>query len=253
MSYRVQSVERGIELLLSLTAGPQTVTDIARNTGLAKGTAFRLLASLGHHQFVVREPGGSRYMLGPGLLPLVKEIKSTFGWIGALAGQVLRELCEWTGETVIVHVRIGAERVCVEELPSPHLLRYTADVGSTAPIYIGSAGKVLLASMDVAELDRLLAQVDLVALTDASITDREELLREVERARERGWATSAGERVEGAAALSVPIRRAGGVVAALSVLGPAERFTAEKQEAYLPMVQRTAAAIERVASNAGGR
>jgi len=253
VSYRVQSVERGIDILTALKDGPQTVTEIAAATGLAKGTAFRLLASLGYQQFVVREPRGSRYMLGPGLLPLMYEIKASFGWIGALAGAPLRSLWKRTGETVTVNVRIGTERICVEELPSAQPIRYTADIGAAAPLHIGSAGKVLLAFMDEAELEELLPQLTMAGGTDRAIKQRTQLLEEVELTRERKWATSAGERVLGSGALSVPVRVPGMVLAALSVLGPLDRLTEEKQQEYLPLVQRTARAIERSIASSNGK
>jgi DNA-binding IclR family transcriptional regulator len=243
MSYRVQSVERGIEILKALTDGPKSVTQIASETNLAKGTAFRLLASLGYHQFVVREPGSSRYLLGPGLLPLVQEITSTFGWIGALAGEPLRDLWRRTGETVTVHVRIGTDRACVEELPSDQAVRYTASVGATDPIHVGAAGKVLLAFLDEGELDKLLAHLRLGAVTSKSITSRQQLEEELRRTRELGWAESEGERIEGAAAVSVPVRLPG-MHAALSVLGPAQRMTAEERTRIVPLALKTAATIE---------
>jgi DNA-binding IclR family transcriptional regulator len=251
MSYRVQSIERGIEILKALTEGPKSVTQIASETGLAKGTAFRLLASLGHHQFVVREPGSSRYLLGPGLLPLVQEITTTFGWIGSLAGEPLRELWQRTGETVTVHVRIGTNRACVEELPSEQPVRYTASVGATDPIHVGSAGKVLLAFLDEDDLQKLMPHLRLGAVTSRSITSRQQLDEELRRTRELGWAESEGERIEGAAAVSVPVRLPG-MLAALSVLGPVQRMNADERARIVPQALNTAATIERVVQRLNG-
>ncbi|MBS1860274.1 MAG: IclR family transcriptional regulator [Actinobacteria bacterium] len=243
MSYRVQSVERSIDVLEALAAGPKTVTEISRETGLAKGTAFRIMSSLAYKQFVVREPGGSRHLLGPGLLPLIANIQATFGWVEALAGQELRELWLATGETVVVHLRFGSQRVCVGELPSPEAIRYVATVGSTEPIHVGSAGKVLLACMPEDELEKLLPTLDLQPITEHSIASLDVLRKEVELARGRGWAISLGERIEGAASISVPVRIPG-AWAALSVLGPAVRMTAEKREAYIDLARKTGAKVE---------
>lgn len=254
MSYAVQSVHRGVDILVALRAGPRTVTELARDTGLAKGTAFRIVSSLGHRRFVVKEPGSNRYMLGPGLLPLVYEIHSSFGWIGAFAGDVLEQLWKRTGETVTIHVRMGAERICVVEHPSPKPIRYTAPIGSSAPISVGSAGKVLLAAMDPDDFAKLVNELPLDPITENSITDRARLIEEVELARERGWATSAGERVPGSSAVSVPIHIADlgsmGVIA-LSVLGPADRIPPERIEEYLPLLIDSAAKIEKQLEDKG--
>jgi IclR family acetate operon transcriptional repressor len=251
MPYRVQSIERGIDILNVLAEGPQSVTEVAQRTSLAKGTAFRLLASLSYHHYVVREPGGTRYLLGPGLLPLIQHLTSTFGWIMALAGDPLRELWKETEETVTVHVRIGVSRVCVEEIPSPHALRYTASIDATVPVHVGAAGKILLAFEPPDEVDKLFPQLTLEPLTAGSITDLDELKRELELTRARGWAESAGERIEGSAAVSAPVQLEG-MLAALSVLGPAQRMTPDVQQSYVPLVQRTAAAVERLVARANG-
>jgi DNA-binding IclR family transcriptional regulator len=244
VSYRVQSLERGIDILRALAGAPKTVTEIAAETRLSKGTAFRLLASLSYKQFVVREQAGSRYVLGPGLLPLIGRTQATFGWIGALAREPLRELWTRTGETVLVHVRIGTQRVCVEELASEHPIRYVASLGAAEPIHVGSAGKMLLACMPEAEFEALLPKLRLERLTERSITDRDELRRQVAAARERGWAESEGERIAGAGSLSVALRLAGGTCAALSVLGPVDRVGPAQRRQFLPIAQRVAAAIE---------
>lgn len=246
MSYQVQSLKRGIDILRALSDGPRTVTEIARETELAKGTAFRLLASLAYQQFVVRETGGSRYTLGPGLLPLLENTHSTFGWVGALVEAPLRELRAQTVETVVVHIRLGTQRVCVEELASTASLRYVATVGATVPIHVGSAGKVLLACMPQDGLAELLSHLQLEAVTDRSITDLATLHREIELTRRRGWATSAGERIAGSSSLSVPVALPNGRWASLSVLGPADRLTNAEIERLLPLAKRTATKMERL-------
>lgn len=243
MTTRIQSVERAIDVLRVLAAGPQTVTTVANATGLAKGTVSRLLASLTHARFVVREAGSRRYMLGPGLLGLVAEVKTTFGWVGALAGPVLNALRDETGETITVHIRIGMERVCVDELPSPHPLRYTASVGSVDSLHIGSAGRVLLAFMDERERENTIAALRLDPVTENTITDRDALRREIELTRERGWAISIAERTQGSAALSVPVHGLDSV-AALSVLSPKERLTRDRCEQFLPRLREASKAIE---------
>ena len=65
--------------------------------------------------------------------------------------------------------------------------------------------------------------------TNATIVDRAQLARELEAARERGYATIEDELEVGLAAVASPIHDAAGtVVAALSVAGPTARLTAPR-------------------------
>lgn len=243
---RVQSVERCIDILTLLASGPENLTGIARSTRLSKGTAFRLLSTLSYRQLVVKQPEGSLYMLGPGCLRLVHGVVRGFGWITAIAKPELAKLWQATGETITVHVRWGSERVCVEELPSAHPIRYTASVGASTPIYVGSAGKVLLAGLPEDELEAVLSSLTLSPLTERTITDRESLRRELVRVKRLGYAESEGERVAGAAAISVPVVAPQEMLVAISILGPTSRLTSQRRREYLPLLQSAASNIAKM-------
>jgi DNA-binding IclR family transcriptional regulator len=237
VTYRVQSIERGVEILLVLAAGPATLTEIVRATGLSKATAYRLLVALGYKRMVVKDPN-NLYFLGPGSMTLARGADKSNGWIGALAKPALTRLAETTRETVTVHVRAGHDRICIDEVPSSQPIRYTATVGALAPLSVGSAGRILLASIPPEECARLIAELELPSFTAATINDRETLRREVALTRKRGWATSSGERVPGARSFSVPITTLYGTVAVLSVLGPKDRLPPERQPSLLAEMRR---------------
>ncbi|HMJ01624.1 MAG TPA: IclR family transcriptional regulator, partial [Conexibacter sp.] len=206
-----------------------------------KSTTFRLLSNLGYRELVLKQPNENLYLLGPGLLRLVQAARSGLGSIGVLAKPALVEAVERSGQTVALHVRLGLERICVEEVQSAAPIRYAASVGHAAPLHVGAAGKALLAFMDDGdELERTLASLDLAGSGDAAPTTEAELRAEIEKVRKQGYAASRGERIVGAAAVSVPIRSGEGALAVLSILGPASQFPPER-EAELVGIAREAA------------
>jgi DNA-binding IclR family transcriptional regulator len=218
-------IERAIEVLLALSDGPKSFTAVCGSVGLSKTTVHRILTGLSYCDFVVQNPARGEYMLGAGSYRMARTLGASNGGIAPLIRSVMDELRTQTGETVIMHVRVGGRRVCIEEFESPQDLRYTAGVGTSAPLYVGSAGKVLAAWSDEERLCQLLpAKLD--ALTDATIVDWDVLFEELRTVRSQGWAESHGERVRGAFAVSAPIfDDHGEVAAALSVLGPEARLT----------------------------
>lgn len=241
---RVQSVERAIDILAALGSGSRTLTEITRVTGLSKGTAFRLLASLNHRQFVIRDPVEGGYLLGPAFLGLFESVLGDLGAIAKVAMPILQRLSGESGETVTLHVRSAGERICVAESPSSQAIRYTASVGATAPLHVGSAGKVLLAAMSEDKRAQALASQQLTPVTAATITDRSALEEEVATVARQGWAISSGERIDGAGAVSVPVRSRSGLNLALSILGPADRLSVERRLALVPNLQQGAKEIE---------
>jgi DNA-binding IclR family transcriptional regulator len=252
-NYRVQSLERGLDILLALASGPTTLTQIARATGLSKATTFRLLTSLAHRHTVVKDSAANLYSLGPGAMVLGRGAGHSGGWVAELARSALAQLREQTQETVTVHVAAGSDRICIEEVPSPLPIRYTASIGASSPLSVGSAGKVLLAFMHEDVANRLIETIEPIAYPDGRIVHRDALRREVEATRRRGWAASSGERVPGASAVSVPVRGPHGGVAALSVLGPSSRFPTRRLPQLAAVLRRTAVEIESGTDSLGKR
>ena len=84
----------------------------------------------------------------------------------------------------------------------------------------------------------------LQSLTDGTITDLDRLGLALEETRERGWAISAGERVSGASAVSVPVFAHGQLIAAISVLGPSTRLSEERLEDVAAELRAAAEQIE---------
>lgn len=254
MSVRVQSVDRAIDILMALVAGPKTLTDVCRATELSKATAFRLLRSLGDRGLVIKDPGRDNvYMLGPNLLRFAQGVTLGLGSLGTLAAPALSHVGEATQETVTLHVRVGVERICVYVIPSPYALRYTASPGSKAPLHVGAAGLALIAFLDEEEIEQVLASLPqpLQTITEDTVTEMETLRARLAEVREAGYAISAGERVAGAAAVSTPIRAHGELVAALSILGPATRLPHERLEEFAPVLQGAATEIEAILDGRG--
>jgi DNA-binding IclR family transcriptional regulator len=240
---RVQVVERSIDILNALSAGPCTLTEICRSADLSKGTAFRLLAGLGYGGFVIKDPISTRYMLGPGLLRLSQGALAGMGAVARLGRPSLERLADETQETVAVHVLAGFERVCIDEIPSPQPIRYVSSVGSTAPIYVGSAGKLLLASITPQERTRMLDLLENRLAADR--VNRKSLEKTVAQIAVDGYTTSTSERVVGATAISVPIRTNRTTVS-LSVLGPADRLPMKQVLSFLPAMKRTVKELEAI-------
>jgi IclR family transcriptional regulator, acetate operon repressor len=119
-------------------------------------------------------------------------------------------------------------------------------VGVDVPLHASSAGKLILGDLDPETLDVWLAGTTLGTFTDRTITDRAVLREEVERVRRQRWAEIADELETGHAALSVPVaRRDGSLAAVIGVSGPTSRLGKMRRRELLPRVRTTAEAIER--------
>ena len=236
----VGTLDRAFAIVSAVESGANRFTQIALATGLSKPTAHRLLRALEAHGYVARYGAGYGYRLGPRLLRLASEAIRELP-LRDLAHPVLERLVRATGESAQLFVRSGDVRVCIDAVESPNELRTIVPVGSSLPLTAGSAAKVFLASSSAPE--RLIRKAD----------DRERFAHEVELARSRGWASSAGEREAGVGSVSAPVVGPLGILAAVvSVSGPASRMGRINARRYVPAVLEAAKEIERAAGFGAG-
>jgi IclR family pca regulon transcriptional regulator len=115
-------------------------------------------------------------------------------------------------------------------------------IGSRLPAYCTSLGRVLLAALPPAELDRYFATLKAEALTERTLTEPAALRRAVEQTRQRGYALVDQELEIGLRSLSVPLRNpAGQVVAAMNVSTQAQRVGRREMESrFLPLMRAAA-------------
>lgn len=230
----VRSVERALNILVCLADEELRLVDLAKKLQLHKATVSRLLTTLARAgRGMVARNGEDRYGLGPGAILLARPFLARCRMLVDFVRQPLKRIWEKTRETVTVHVRVGLDRVCIEEIESPDAIIYRAGVGSRVPLHAGAAGKVQLAFLPETERAAILKQLKLARLTERTITNRQRLIEELNRIRRVGYATSVGERLAGVAAVSVPVfDRDGRLVAAVSVLGPEARLPAKTLKRY---------------------
>ncbi len=219
----VNSVYRAAEVLSMLSVGKNRITDICKELDLSKSTAHRLLKTLEMCGFVIQDPITRRYFLGDLIIRLSSSPLATHQHLIVCSYEEMKGLREMSKETVTIHIRIGTQRICLEEMQANHNVRYGVGRGSVSPVYAGSAGKILLSELGENELNSLIENVELAPVGPNTITDRNVLLKEVDNIRAQGYAISSGETLEGAISISVPIRGYSCPIA-LSIFGPRFRL-----------------------------
>ncbi|MEV8222622.1 MULTISPECIES: IclR family transcriptional regulator [Dietzia] len=240
-------VDRAFEVL-RVTAGGigMTLSEIARETGLAKSTTLRLLVALERNDAVTRI--GQRYRLGP----LVHEldpipVSPAYERIRRVLTPFLAHLFEATRATVHLATLHGDEVVYLNKLHGPRPIPSPSRIGGGLPAYCTGVGKAMLA-FDEAAAERV-AQGPLVEWTDTTVTSPDALAVELAEIRRRRRAIDRAELTPGLYCVAAPVfddddeERAGGTraVAALSASAADESALARLE----PLVTRVAAAAGR--------
>mgnify|MGYP003473916209 FL=1 len=232
----VQSVDRAVTILELLAVhGTAGVTQLARELGVHKSTACRLVAALERRRLVAQVEDRRHHRLGVGAL---KPAGATTARpdLAQEARPVCRRLAADTGETVNLAVLSGGAVLYVDQVSGTSTLSSYNWVGQHIPIHASSNGKVLVSELDGTELTRMLGE--LVAYTPSTVTDRALLEDELAQVRQRGFAVATDELDHGLTAVAAPVRDAhGDVVASVSVSGPSFRFDEARIAEIVPLVR----------------
>ncbi len=221
------------------------VSELARRLGLGKSTVHRMLTTLVAEGLIEQDPRTGGYRLGIVMFELGQAVRVHMD-LHAAVGQVLGELRAQTGESSQVGVLDGHEVVYVDRLESAHSLRLFTETGRRVPVHCTSSGKVLLAYLPEARRHAVLRTAPLTALTPHTITSREQLVAELARVRQRGWAEAINEREIGIASIAAPVRDVTGeVVAAISIGVPLARCNVMALRRLAPTIVEAAEAASR--------
>jgi DNA-binding IclR family transcriptional regulator len=241
----VQSVDRAVAILEILARdGEAGVTEVARELGVHKSTASRLLAALDRRELVSQDTARGRFRLGVGLVRLAGAAGRSLDVVQE-SRPVCQVLARQVGETVNLAILSGRDALYLDQVAGPAALSPHNWAGQRIPLHATSDGKVLLAYLSQAELAGCLTP-PLRRFTDRTITTLDELSPVLAEVRQRGFATAVDELEAGLTAIAAPVRNAEGrVVASISASGPSFRIPADRIGQVAESVRRAAAEISR--------
>jgi DNA-binding IclR family transcriptional regulator len=127
-------LDRVVAVLDAVETRRMTASELARHLGLSVPTAHRLVGSMMTHGLLSRDDDG-RLRLGH---------RFAVPYLEHVAGPVLTDLQQQTGETAQIWVRRGDHRLCLASVESAAELRASVPVGTLLPLAAGgSAARVL--------------------------------------------------------------------------------------------------------------
>ncbi len=240
----VEAVARGLDVLTAFGADrpAMSLSEVAAATGLARPTARRILltlAALGYARSTAR---------GWELTPRVLDLGTAYVQASGLwdvARPHMEALVARTGESCSAAQLDGSDIVYVARVAVPKIIALQVSVGTRFPAVPTSLGKVLLAGLEPAALQDVLAEPSRSGVAQRWTPSPEELREVLREVRAQGWALTDEQLAPGIRSVAAPLRDGDGrVVAAANVTVHAAETSLETLTGtYLPMLLRTAADI----------
>lgn len=245
----VQTIERVDNLLNCLSKAPQglSLSKLAEQVGLPKGTTHRLVSSLAYFNYIKQDSPSRRYKLGFKLVKFGNMLLDQID-LRSESRPLLFELAQRSQETAHLVVLDNDEALYIDKIQlSGEGLHMASRAGYRVPLCCTAAGKIMLSQLPAVEIERIIAERGLPRRTVHTITDAEQLKSQLQRIRHQGYALDNEEHTEGVRCVAAPIYNMNGkIVAAVSISAPAVRVTLEDaQQSMNAMVKDTAKKISK--------
>lgn len=234
------AVKKALSLLKLVSAGNRTLSELSASAEIPKSTVYRLAETLMSEGYLLKDDHG--YRLGYRLLELGEVLKGE-NYLVAAAREPMEQLSSKTKETVHLGQLDGTDIIYIDKVDGTRGLQMVSRVGLRTMAQSTSLGKVLIAGLPEAQWREHLIE-GAERRTPNTIVDLNEIVEELRRVRDAGYALDREENELGIRCVACPIRDySGQVVAAISLSGATVYVTEERQEALIAHVAETATTI----------
>ncbi len=244
----LNTIKRAVSILnhIGTTEGRSGVTEIGKALKLSKGTVSRLLSQLEAEELVIQDPETQRYSLGVKIFEIGGLAQSNLD-LRTASLPYMHQLRDIIGETVTLNLRVGFDRMYIEQVQGIHEVRQVPELGKRVPLWCGAGGKVILAHLGTSEIEDVLENLRKLGtqvLASGQSLDPSKLQYELEQVRKEHFLVTVGERLPSFCGVSAPIfGREHKVLGCLSVGGPLPRFSPEQGRRWGPSLSSAARKI----------
>ncbi len=201
------SLSRGLDVIEILAKNREELSfnDILQDIKIPSSSLWRVMHVLRQRGYVHFDERRRTYRIGFQFLYMGNILMDGFGY-RSLARDYLKKLAEESGETTELDVRIRDQLILIDQVEGPDAVRLYSHPGSVIPYFHATApGKVYLAHMEKEKLRQSAKKLGLPRLTIHTIYDVEQLEKEIDEVKARGYAYDFEELREGVCRISAPI------------------------------------------------
>ena len=238
----IQSVSRAAMILRCFfNANELSLQEISTMVGLHKSTVSTLVTTLKNEQLLEQNSQNSKYRLG--MMAFQLGANSNIN-ISTIAHPYLLELNERFQETVNLAAALDDNIIYLNKIDGAHSMRTCTRIGQCLPFYCTANGKAIFANYPDASLNAIINGITFKKFTINTITNREQLYKELTEARENGFACDNEELENGLSCCAAPIfDYTNYPAAAISISGPSVRVNGAAKVQMIEAVKDVAGKI----------
>ena len=222
-----QSVEKAFAILEAFGGERRALnlSEVAAAVGMTKSSAQRCTHTLERLGYLRRDLRVRRWVLTSRSLTLAHAYLSGHPLIEQATTHLI-DLNQASGESVSLSEPYETDMVFIARFPSHKRFFIHMPVGRRLPMFCTASGRAWLSGLPSVEVQKILRRSPLKAFTPHTLTDPGEILKQVEAAREAGYAWADQEYYRGDVTIAAPIFGDDGTpVAAVNISAPTSRWS----------------------------
>jgi len=251
---KFSAIEKTLEILLKFADVDAEVgtQELSQLTGIHKATVSRILGTLCNYGMVSQNYETKKYYLGPMAYRLGRSRSSQFiSAFASLSQKYIDQLRDVVKDTVSLEIWTENKTVVCYRAESTEPLRVAMTPADVLPLHAPAGAKAILSHVGEEQVKRLLP-LNLVKYTDRTIACRDVLLDRLVDYNKQGYAIDDQELHPGIYAVGVAIfdgiRKP---IAAVSVVMPASRVSADRKDMIVQHLKATSRAISKAINESG--
>lgn len=246
----VQALDKGLKILEIMSdKGAVTITELAEILQVDKSTVSRLMETLRHHDMVQLNKTTKKYQLGLRILNLGTALENNLNIIN-IARPIIHSVAEELNQSVHLCAFNNTMAYVIDQVVRSSSYSLSATIGMIEPMHASSVGKCILAYRREEKLAEMLDNYEYVKFTEKTILNKKDLLEELSKIKEQGYAVDDEELAVGVRCVAVPIFGIGKRVRySIGISAPLGLMTEENQRRY---IERLSNAARKISKKMGG-
>lgn len=217
-----------------------TLTQLSQGVNMTKPTTRKILDTLVYLNWVTETKNG--FSLGTGVIRYAEAARNQLN-IVQIADPYLKRLSKMCDETVNLVIPHGNHVILVNKYESSHSVALKSVIGGQMDMYSTSVGKSVLASYDEYDFNEYLSSIELRPKTPATISNKDDLQKEIGKVKSQGFAYELEENEAEIACVGTSIQIGEEILGAFSISAPIYRVNESSMNEFSNLVLKIKAEI----------
>lgn len=201
----IMSVVKALDLVNAMLelGEPASLNTLSKMTGFPKSTAYAILSTMRDKKYITQNEEG-KYYLGIAFYECGQAVSRNWN-ISSISRPYLEMLSHETNSTAVISIVDNQSIYNIDYISGGSDIQMIPDLGKSLPTHASSQGKLLISSFSPIKLSKHLEAHKMFAFTTSTITDKEKLIKELDKIKKEKYAISDSEFIYGMRSISAPV------------------------------------------------